>query len=176
MAKNRIRTDADLKEAAVDVAFEFKMFRQGLSLLDLASPTLGNNNAAADLALIGGYQTAKNTTPSPTQLVTPFRNIEGILIHFRNLIEFFFTERQEKGDLVLAHHFTGQPSQKAPTWAREYGQRCNELLAHLTYRRTNYRQHDEHHWTDILDKCRQMDAEITTFLSGLTPDRRAWFN
>ena len=104
-----------------------------------------------------------------------FHNIEAVLIHFRNLIEFFFTERDDKDDLVLAHHYTGEVPKKAPLWAKRYGQRCNELLAHLTYRRTHYRQHDRHHWADILEKCMQMDDEINGFLDTLTPERRAWF-
>src|SRR5271169_4112515 len=92
MAKKRLRTQADLKEAATDVAFEFKMFRQGFGLLDRSSPSLGNNNAGADLLLSPpSFSTGKNCTPSP--VVSPrseFCNMEGILIHFRNLMEFFF--------------------------------------------------------------------------------------
>ena len=174
MAKNHPKTETNLMQAAVDVAFEFKMFRQGLGCLDVSSPSLGNNNCAAGVSLnVTQGATANNNTTSPG--TTAFRNIEGILVHFRNLIEFFFTDSQDKNDLVLAHHFTGKQPQKPPLWAKKYERRCNELLSHLTYGRTRYRQNDEHHWTDILENCRQMNDEITGFLNCLTPERRAWF-
>jgi hypothetical protein len=185
MPRKQPRTEADLKEAATDVVFEFKMFRQGWSRLDVSSPSLGKNTSATDLSLtatslpmaVSSWSTAKNNAPI-VPVATPtsdYHNIEGILIHFRNLIEFFFTEKEDKDDLVLAHHYTGKAPQKAPAWAKAYGQRCNELLAHLTYRRTQYRQNDNHHWTDILEMYRQMDDEIIGFLDCLTPERRAWF-
>jgi hypothetical protein len=103
-----------------------------------------------------------------------FSSVEGILIHF-NLIEFFFTEKQDQKDLVLVHHYTGKPPQKAPLWAKTYGRRCHELLAHLTYNRTHYRQNDAHHWRDIWEKCKLMDDEIAGFLNSLAPERRMWF-
>jgi len=174
MARNRAKTEANLKQAAIDVKFEFKMFRQGLGRLDLSSPSPGNNNWAEVVSLTPtAGATAGNSTSSPS--TTGFRDIEGVLIHFRNLIEFFFTESQDKDDLVLAHHFTGDQPQKSPAWAKEYQRRCSELLAHLTYGRTRYRQNDEHHWPDIVEKCRLMNDEINAFLNRLSPERRAWF-
>jgi hypothetical protein len=183
--KKLLRTDADCKKAATDIAFEFKMFRLGLRRLDASSPSLGNNNSAAYLPLsvtspsipMAPFPTSNSNLPAMqnTSDTGGFDNIEGILIHFRNLIEFFFTPKPEKGDLVLAQHYTGEPPRKAPAWAREYGRRCNELLAHLTYHRTHYRDRDEHHWPDILEKCRHMDNEITAFLSCLTTEKREWF-
>jgi len=178
MSKNiRPRTEQDLQQAAVDVAFEFKMFRQAWARLDVSSPSLGHNNSAGDFPLSVSYDPSGNN--ATTKLAAPtsdFHEVEGILVHFRNLIEFFFTDRPEKNDLILAHHYTGQAQQQIPVWAKRYEQRCNELLAHLTYRRSNhYRQNGEHHWTDIAEKYGLMDGAITEFLNFLSPERRAWF-
>jgi hypothetical protein len=205
MSKKRPpRTDEDLREAAKDVAFEFKMFRHAVKRLDSRSysladnsyggasaPTtrLGHNSTAADLPLVlASGRKSTEVVPGASiwqsthdeamvQLIDSgsFFDIEGILIHFRNLIEFFFTNKRDKDNLVLAHHYTGTQPKNAPPWAKEYGQRCNELLAHLTYRRTHYRRDDKHHWPDIVGKCQNMDDEITRFLNSLAPDRRAWF-
>jgi hypothetical protein len=183
MSRKQQRTEAELKEAAIDVAFEFKMLRQGWYRLDVSSATLGNNNSAANIPLATtpptnaatSLSTANNNAPL-VQVVDDmaFHNIEGILIHYRNLIEFFFSEKTDD-DLVLACHYTGASPKQAPPWAKAYRLRCNNLLAHLTYRRTAYRQKDEHHWPDIWEQCRFMNDEITAFLNSLPPERRAWF-
>jgi len=177
MSRNTLpRTEDDLRRAAVDVAFEFKMFRQGWSRLDVSSLSLGHNNSAGGVPLTTSHYVSGTSVTTIAGPISDFQNIEGVLLHFRNLIEFFFTGKPERNDLVLAHHFTGNAPQNLPAWAKTYEQRCNELLAHLTYRRSNhYRQNNEHHWPDIADKCRLMDNTITEFLNFLPSERKAWF-
>ncbi len=178
--KRSSKTEDELRGAALDVAFEFRMFRQAMGRLDAGSPSVGHNNSTAGCMTptSGGVTiTAMNCTPTEEGTAGPndFHNVEGILVHFRNLVEFFFTTSRSKDDLVLAHHFTGRDPQGPPTWARDYGRRCNELLSHLTYSRADYRQNDHHHWPDILEKGQLMEREINEFLSSLSPERRTWF-
>jgi len=175
-AKKVGRTDDDLRNAAIDVTFEFKMLQQGWNRLDVSSPSLGQNNSAGNIALSVPYNPSANSTPqtSPAGDMTDFQNIEGILIHFRNLIRFFFTQGSAKE--VSARHFTGKTLQLMPVWAQEYKQRCDELLAHLTYRRSShYRPNNLHHWPDIGEKCRLMNETINEFLNSLPPERKVWF-
>jgi hypothetical protein len=178
MSANAVpRTDAELRLAAVDVAFEFKMFLQAWRRLDVSPQSLGHNNSAVELPLAISFN-ASGTSIATTRggPTSSFHNIEGVLVHFRNLIEFFFTGKAERRGLVLAHHYTGDAPRKIPAWAKEYEQRCNELLSHLTYRRSShYRQNNEHHWPDITEKCHLMDRTIADFLNSLPPEKRAWF-
>jgi hypothetical protein len=167
--KKKLPNDRQLEAAVVDVAFEFKMFRSSWKRLDFSSPALGNNDSTAGMKFwsTGPIQTEQNPR-------TDFRRVEGLLIHFRNLLEFFY-EKKTHGGLVLAQHYTGVSAQDMPEWAALYRRRCNELLAHITYRRTHHRLANKHHWDDIPEKVRLMDAVIIDFLNCLPADRAAWF-
>jgi hypothetical protein len=115
---------AELEEAAIDVAYEIKTLREMSGRLNFSSPTLGNNDSGASASLTPSagapvWSTSGNNT-SAVQVPSDrdaFLNVEGLLIHFRNLIEFFYTERKEKDNLVLAHHYTGAAPRGAPPWA-----------------------------------------------------------
>jgi hypothetical protein len=187
-------TEAKLKEAAFDLKYEFTRFRMAwkalevdsLSIGSFSSPgsllpgsfsTLGNNNASAVVDVFGVV--SKSSTPRPP--ADPDKHyalVEHTLIHFRILIEFFF-HHTAPDDYVLASDFACNHLRKTrPKWVNEYEERCNDLIAHLSYERIGYRQRNEHHWKDILDKCKLMDEEITNFLTALeasSPARSAWF-
>jgi hypothetical protein len=184
MAKKRLRTEADLEAVAAHIVFEFKMFQEGYRRVDVAgagSP-IGHNSSAANI-LLREPSLPKSQQPSSSNNATGvtipgddtarFLNLEATLIHFRNLIEFFFTAK-ENGNLVLAHHFVGSRKVE-PKWAEEYRIRCNNLLAHLTYQRSALRDKNLHHWPDVLQKCELLDQEISEFLNKLPPERKVWF-
>ena len=188
------KTDAQLKEAAVDVAYEFKMFNLASRRLDRLSPSLGHNNSMVSVPLAlpasaaSSFSTANNSAPVAPVPISPWQasqqaanspgdllDIEALLLHFRNLMEFFYTKSLEKDNLVLAHHYHNSgPLPKRP-WAHDFNIRCNNLLAHLTYFRSDKRRLNEHHWCDILEKVRYMEEEIVGFLDSLTPERKEWF-
>ena len=151
------------------------MFSKGSTGLDTSSASLGHNNAAGILPFSTSPVMSHNIPLAQNDDTIHFREIEGILIHYRNLIEFFFS-KDSGDDLVRAQHYTGEDPKSLPPWAKSYKRRCSELLAHLTYSRsTHYRRTDEHHWPDIADKCDLMNQEIRAFLDSLPPERRAWF-
>jgi hypothetical protein len=202
--KAALMDDDKLREAAIDVAYEFKMFHRASSRLDrrrsspgsdgseiqaplvFASPPLGHNDSAASLPLpFPAPSPGNNASAGLTYSGAPFQqmpairsdllDIEALLIHFRNLMEFFYTKKQKKDDLVLATHYTCEAPRGTPAWHDDFNQRCQNLLAHLTYDRTRRRSKNEHHWYDVLEKISYMESEITGFLNSLTPERRAWF-
>jgi hypothetical protein len=91
-------------------------------------------------------------------------------------MEFFYTKVPQKDNLVLAHYYTDNPKGiVVPSWEKNFTIRCNNLLAHLTFERINLRSRDEHHWPDLGEKVRDMEAEINRFLGSLKPERRNWF-
>jgi hypothetical protein len=167
--KKKLPNEKQLEAAVVDVVYEFKMFRSGWKRLDLGSPALGNNDSTAATKF---WSTAPSQTEQKSR--TDFRSVEGLLIHFRNLLEFFYEKKTHSG-LVLAQHYTGKPSKEMPDWASVYQRRCNELLAHITYRRIHHRKANQHHWSDIPEKVNLMEAVIMEFLNSLPVDRAAWF-
>jgi hypothetical protein len=189
-------TEAKLEEAVFDVQYEFARFGTAWRQLDPSSPSLGdnnarvviasgspqfpasapplgNNNASAVVSVLGSVSNNSTVQPIPADPDPAFAAIEHILLHFRILIEFFFPKKKGHG-YVNAEHY-GVPRNPRPDWADNYERRCNELIAHLSYNRIGKRHGNKHHWPDILEKCKLMDAEITSFLNALPPDRRVWF-
>jgi hypothetical protein len=168
-------SDDDLRKAATDVAYEFKMFRQAckrylspVPLFPAPSQGLGHNDSTINMPLTLWANTATLSSQCMTHL-----DRDALLIHFRVLMDFFY-QKDEKDD-IRAHHYTRGTPRKAPAWRDEFGEKCNKLFAHLTYARTAYRIREGHHWFDIPDKVMDMEAEITGFLKALTPERMAWF-
>src|ERR1700733_12002916 len=168
MSKKAPPTDDDLREAAIHVAYEFKMFRRAWGRLDFSNPSLGHNNSATAVPLVStvgtatGCSTAKNNALNatgassdflPIAPSTDFLTIEVLLLHFRNLMEFFYTKAPQKDNLVLAHFYTDNPKGAvAPSWEKNFAKRCNNLLAHLTFERIDLRGRNEHHWPDLGEK------------------------
>jgi len=177
------RTDDDdgLRKAAVDVAYEFKLFRQAYKryrspeLLGAVPPIFpplslgrGHNDSAINMPLTLSASTA--TLPSQS---TAHLDRDALLIHFRVLMDFFYLG--ELKDDIRAHHYARGKPRNAPAWHDEFREKCNKLFAHLTYTRTDYRIREDHHWHEIPDRVVDMEAEITSFLKSLTPERMAWF-
>lgn len=168
-----------LRKAAVDVAYEFKMFREarnrymspirsvaGAAAAGFGGAGLGHNDSRAGMPL---PLSATTSTFSPTY--TAYLDRDALLIHTRVLMDFFYGAGG--GDDVLAHHFTGATRRSVPPWPKAFRIKCNKLFAHLTYERTARRDRDEHHWYDI--PVKEIEAEITKFLNSLTPERQEWF-
>lgn len=176
------RSDNELRAATIHVAYEIKMFREAWKRLDSHSPSLGYNNSAVLIPLAPPANiptplfTSNNSTPTPQIPDDSLLGVEALLVHFRNLMEFFYTPYPNKDDLVLAQHYTGgAPPQKRPTWVTTSNRRCGELLAHLTYRRSVYLNNNQHHWNGLPELVEKMEEQITAFLDSLTPERKAWF-
>jgi len=103
--------------------------------------------------------------------------LEALLLHFRNVIDFFYTDSQQSDD-VRACHFFSDPTQwkpVVPDWYREYKTRCNKLLAHLTYSRIDFKRRNDMTW-QLTDKLRHIRRTWELFLRSLPAERRAWFS
>jgi len=173
-----------MREAAIDVAYECKMFREACNryLSDhptvtvsptlghtvTENPTLGHNDSTAGIRL-----TAFATTPAQLPRYTKYLDRDALLIHFRVLIDFFY--KGDEQDDVRAHHYTGGAPRQRPAWCADFERKCNKLFAHLTYRRTEYRDLDRHHWHELPQHASEMNAELARFLASLDANQRAWF-
>lgn len=101
---------------------------------------------------------------------------EAFLLHFRNLIDFFYGEGKGADD-VLASDYMNQPSAwvpNIPSWLGEYKRRCNKLLAHLTYERIAYKGSNDMVW-NLEGKIQHISREWASFLEAMPDRRRAWF-
>jgi hypothetical protein len=102
--------------------------------------------------------------------------LEALLLHFRNILDFFYGEAKNPDD-VHASHFFPDPSQwnpVKPAWLREYRQRCHKLLAHLTYSRLDYKERGEMVWK-LDEKLQHLRDTWYSFLDSLPSGRRRWF-
>jgi len=177
-------SDDDLREAATDVVYEFKLFRhakaryvsapvisspQHPSSLSPMFPSRGNNDAMLGIPL-----TLQVGTASMSSLAENHLERDALLIHFRVLMDFFYGDGKFEGD-VLAHHFTGGARREAPRWHSEFKTKCDRLFAHLTYYRARCRIRDDHHWYEIPAYAGDLEGEIAAFLGSLLPERREWF-
>jgi hypothetical protein len=169
-------TDDKLRSAAIDVAYEFKLFRhawdryRSLVSPTFSTPLLGHNDSTINMPLTLSAKTATLSSQCVTHL-----NRDALLIHFRVLMDFFFNEKEEQDDIRARHYTLGAP-RKAPAWYGEFSLKCNKLFAHLTYNRIAYRIDENNYWYDIPDKVLDMETEIIGFLKSLTLERLAWFD
>lgn len=62
---------------------------------------------------------------------------EAFILHFRNVIHFFYAEAEKRKDDIGATDFTtpGSWNPAKPSWFDSERQRCHKLMAHLTYSR-----------------------------------------
>jgi hypothetical protein len=100
---------------------------------------------------------------------------EALLVHFRNLLDFFYGHPGK--DLVHASHFFCDAAEwrpTRPTWLKEYRTRCNKLLAHLTYSRVEYARKGEMDWA-VDEQMQHLRGRWNQFLEQLPPERRGWF-
>ena len=108
-------SDDDLRKAATDVAYEFKMFRQACKrYFSPVPPTfvepppgLGHNDSTINMPLT----LQANAAPLSAQCVSPLDR-DAFLIHFRVLMDFFY-QKEEKDD-IRAHHYTCETPESLP--------------------------------------------------------------
>jgi hypothetical protein len=102
---------------------------------------------------------------------------EACLLHFRNVLMFFYGERKFKTDAIASDYFNRvspwTPHQ--PSWLADNIARCNKLLAHLSYDRVEYKNNNLMDWKQFHDKVDHIRNEWKRFLDALPPERRAWF-
>ena len=139
--------DDDLKLTAKDVAYEVQMLFEAKRLLGIPA-----EDGARRLIF------------------------EALLLHFRNIIDFFYTDSHNRDDVRACDFFPGPAQWKpeVPDWYREYKARCNKLLAHLTYSRTDFKRRNRMTW-HLTDKLRDIQGAWRLFLRTLPPERAAWF-
>ena len=103
---------------------------------------------------------------------------EAFLIHFRNLLDFFYGSKTFATD-ALADDYMDSSSAWTPNvtaWWNEDKIRCNKLLAHLTYERVEYEKSGELKWKrDFISQTKHIQDEWRAFLAALTAERKAWF-
>ncbi len=166
--------DDKLRQAAIDVAYEFKMFREArnrylMSVLPTAAGVqLGHNDSRAGMPL-----TISAAAGAPSSHYAAYLNRDALLIHIRILGDFFYKPDDE--DDIRAHHYRGGGPRQPPAWSGDFNKKCNKLFAHLTYRRAEYRVRDEHHWHEVPGWTQDIDVDITQFLESLTAEQRNWF-
>ena len=101
---------------------------------------------------------------------------EGLLIHFRNMLDFFFGQPSASDDIHAADFLPESDhwTPITPEWVRAYRGRCNKLLAHLTYSRIEYGRKGEMEW-QLDDKLIAIRTTWNEFLAALPDHRAAWF-
>jgi len=100
---------------------------------------------------------------------------ESYLLHFRNLLEFFYRKTPQADDAVVSHYVTPEVwTPKPPDWYDEYRIRCNKLLAHPTYSRVEYVEAGNMVW-QLRDKTEFLRQVWSDFMKALPEERRAWF-
>jgi len=163
-----------LRQAAIDVAYELKMFREARNryikpvLLTASGAQLGHNDSRAGMPL-----TMSASAGAPSPQYADYLDRDALLIHIRILSDFFYKPSHD--DDIRAHDYIGGGPRQPPAWARDFSKKCNKLFAHLTYRRTEYRARDEHHWHEVPGWVNDIDAEMTHFLESLIVEQRKWF-
>ena len=151
-----IRTDDQLRGAAVHVNYEIKMliFARGLLSPIWSSPSSHPHENELNMAL------------------------EAFLLHFRNLRAFLCPKLQPiKEDDIIASDFFGatEAADVVPSAPfEEEKQRIDKMLAHISYRRDRYILDGQDDWT-VHDLASLMLAQIDIFLSSLPATRAEWF-
>jgi hypothetical protein len=95
---------------------------------------------------------------------------ESFLLHFRNLIDFFYTPGKYPTDVVASHYTDSNSSwtPNTPAWLKDDKERCNKLLSHLTYDRVTYAKNDELKWKrSFRDQAAHLLSEWDSFLASL---------
>jgi hypothetical protein len=101
---------------------------------------------------------------------------EAFLVHFRNLLYFFYIKPRHPDDCHV-DDFLPADSWTRKNWdlVDKYKQRCNSLLAHLSYGREGFRSAGQMVWD--LDKMASLILEDwDSFLDSLPAHRREWFD
>lgn len=99
---------------------------------------------------------------------------EAFLIHFRNLLQFFYGTNDKKAHdkaRAVKYGFVAH----RPDWYQEYSNRCNKLLAHPSYDRISYVESGRTEWR-FEGQLEHLRAEWSGFLESLEPERRVWFD
>jgi hypothetical protein len=100
---------------------------------------------------------------------------EACLIHFRNLLEFFYGKREYSDDVVATDYVSPDVwKASSPDWLREYKERCAKLLAHPTYKRVEHMEAGTMGW-HLDAQFNHLQAEWSAFIEALPAERKAWF-
>jgi hypothetical protein len=177
-------TESDLLKMAPHVQWEFEMLCLAAEKSGMQRNTPRTNTTTS----VWGTTTVTVTTVGPLSVQAHQHKtvesliLEALLIHLRNLLHFLYANGQ-KDDLlrvlpgdVIACNYVGpswQPTR--PSWLREYWERCNRLLAHLSIERFGHIVNRTIEWQGLENKVEHIKAVYVMFLRSLTLDRQAWF-
>jgi hypothetical protein len=107
--------------------------------------------------------------------------LEGVLLHVRNLLEFFTGNQPAKGsfdeDSIRAGHFVGKSNKNQDCWWSSSKLRytksrktdINKSLSHLTFTRIR----EKYKWDDLPKIRAEIEAAYTEFLQLLPQEDRA---
>lgn len=101
---------------------------------------------------------------------TSFAALEGVLLHYRNLLDFLVPRPTFKDtDIVAVDFVAGFKAKRAPT---KYRGPLDQHLSHLTYRRTRKRS-----WNigGMVDELWEVWKQFFEQLNYRYPRRPAWF-
>jgi hypothetical protein len=102
---------------------------------------------------------------------------EGFLIHFRNVMEFFWGKNDKAAvDRARATDYVSPVYWKptTPSWYSENSRRCNKLLSHPSYDRIGYTEAGTIDWR-FNEELGDLQREWSKFIQALPPERQKWF-
>jgi hypothetical protein len=115
------------------------------------------------------------SNPAASQAVT-----YALLLHFRVILDFFYTAQPKKDDCCVTHFLQLSPAFKAnfpalarPTWLKEVRDNLHKRLAHMTATRWRERQPDMDYYRKYFG---DIDDLTETFLKALPADLRTAFD
>ncbi len=153
----KIRSDAELQEAAAHVRYEIDMLIY----------------CAEDLS-------ASYSSP-PSTLATPAKNmaLEAFLLHYRNLRAFLCPNLQKRvaDDDIFASDFLKESTARDLADGSKlalHKDRLDGMVSHLTYRRIRYIAAGNHLW-NVADMLTTMLLELQVFFGNLPPAMVSWF-
>jgi hypothetical protein len=103
--------------------------------------------------------------------------LESFLLHFRNLRAFLCPSLQPcTADDVLASDFLENDGSNVgePVKLEIDRERLNKMLAHVSYRRSDYIEKDQHGWDSSVMLVLIL-RELQKFFARLSGEQRGWF-
>jgi hypothetical protein len=158
-----------LRDMAPHIAWEFSMFDLAACETFYSGPKVKSDAFGTTVVVM------MSSTIKSVQHRTVDRLVfEAFLIHFRNLLDFFYGKRTHRNDILVSDYQSNWVPNR-PLWESTDRQRCNKLLAHITSDRLQYLKDGTIEWSGLTEKHRHIRTEWNAFLQSLPPERLNWF-